>query len=493
MKYDEQKELDRLLEGIDEPAPDREKKQRVLRLLDRKTGLSTSEKRGNTVRMNRRRWVAAAVAAVMALCLGAGSIALAENAEYNRAVEFFETNGLSTEGLTRSEIKLIYRDITTESYTYSKTAEVLAHTAAEEPVAGYELSVPESDYAVDLGAELDKMLAARGEAQYTAAIYNESVGVVRKTVDREIVWTRELPGFICFEAYPAEDGIYVSGARQGDNGIWNLPGVVKLTYEGELLWTVSWGEDYEHPDMTENDIWSLTVDPEGGVTAFTSYHDIEKQENGITVTKLSADGETIFSRFNPTEIKTVSEAYTFDGGYLAKVYNTPSCENGVTVSDEFVMRFNADGSIAEEYFFNIDGMKIAIKDIAEGKDKLYVSVTAVNTNASEKLVSLADASGYVQPEAFEPYMDEVVSALLFILDENTGAVLNYYEVRGALGAEVSAEAGVEWIVEKLVSAQFKPEWNRLGLGAVRKLGYSFGGDGVLKDVKDMGGTKIIGV
>ena len=93
MKYDEHSELDRLLEGIDEPAPDRKKRERILGLLDRKSGLSTckngAEKREKVVRVSRRRWVAVAVAAVMTVCLGVGSIAYAENAEYNRAVERF--------------------------------------------------------------------------------------------------------------------------------------------------------------------------------------------------------------------------------------------------------------------------------------------------------------------------------------------------------------------------------------------------------------------
>ena len=48
-----------------------------------------------------------------------------EAKEYQAAVEFFETNKLSTDGLTRTEVKEIYRDITTNKFQYKKTGEVI--------------------------------------------------------------------------------------------------------------------------------------------------------------------------------------------------------------------------------------------------------------------------------------------------------------------------------------------------------------------------------
>ena len=74
----------------------------------------------------RFRWASAAAALV--LFIGAGSVFFAVRAEakeYNEAMDFFKSNGLSTEGLNRAEIKAIYRDITTKSFTYGKTAEVI--------------------------------------------------------------------------------------------------------------------------------------------------------------------------------------------------------------------------------------------------------------------------------------------------------------------------------------------------------------------------------
>ncbi|MBO7503728.1 MAG: hypothetical protein J6U38_05110, partial [Clostridia bacterium] len=70
------------------------------------------------------------VVAVLVLAVTAGVIAggfaiAAEAKEYKEAVSFFEDHGLSMEGLNRAEVKAVYRDITTNSFTYGKTAEVL--------------------------------------------------------------------------------------------------------------------------------------------------------------------------------------------------------------------------------------------------------------------------------------------------------------------------------------------------------------------------------
>lgn len=63
------------------------------------------------------RIVAAAACLVLIFGTGAWTYAAAvEYRDYRTAVEFFNENGLSSEGLTRSEIKAVWRDITTNSF-----------------------------------------------------------------------------------------------------------------------------------------------------------------------------------------------------------------------------------------------------------------------------------------------------------------------------------------------------------------------------------------
>ena len=81
-----------------------------------------------------RKWPAVAACLVLIVSL-TGGILVAEAKEYNAAVDFFEENGLSTEGLSRSDVKAVYRDITSQHFTYDKTAEVI-----ERAVPGLEIS-----------------------------------------------------------------------------------------------------------------------------------------------------------------------------------------------------------------------------------------------------------------------------------------------------------------------------------------------------------------
>ena len=87
---------------------------------------------------------ALALCLVLLLCGGFGTLAFAAEAKvYNDALVFFDTHGLSTEGLTRGELKAVYRDITTQAFTYSKTAQVIGSSLSSEKVDGYEISQAE--------------------------------------------------------------------------------------------------------------------------------------------------------------------------------------------------------------------------------------------------------------------------------------------------------------------------------------------------------------
>lgn len=68
----------------------------------------------------------AACAAAMCIILS-GALSLASSVkEYNDAVAYFSMHNLSTDGLSRKEIKAVYEDIATRSFTNPKTAGVLA-------------------------------------------------------------------------------------------------------------------------------------------------------------------------------------------------------------------------------------------------------------------------------------------------------------------------------------------------------------------------------
>ncbi|MBR4742935.1 MAG: extracellular solute-binding protein [Oscillospiraceae bacterium] len=72
------------------------------------------------------KWSIAAACLAFLVVISSSMFALAfEINEYNTAVAFFEYNRLSADGLNRKDVKAVYRDITTNSFSYDKTVDVL--------------------------------------------------------------------------------------------------------------------------------------------------------------------------------------------------------------------------------------------------------------------------------------------------------------------------------------------------------------------------------
>lgn len=80
-----------------------------------------------------KRWIAVAACLVLLLSVGLGTYAYAvEVKEYNAAIRFFGEYDLPTEGLSRGDIKAVYRDISTQTFTHSKTEEVIENSLTPE-------------------------------------------------------------------------------------------------------------------------------------------------------------------------------------------------------------------------------------------------------------------------------------------------------------------------------------------------------------------------
>ena len=79
----------------------------------------------NREKKDKIKWIkplafAASFVFLVSAALGGYAIT-AEAAEYREAVEFFEEHELSTEGLSREEIKKVYLDIKLQTFSYDKT------------------------------------------------------------------------------------------------------------------------------------------------------------------------------------------------------------------------------------------------------------------------------------------------------------------------------------------------------------------------------------
>ncbi|MBR6561749.1 MAG: hypothetical protein IKK78_01945, partial [Oscillospiraceae bacterium] len=101
---------------------------------------SVPEKQANARPKSRRTAAAIAAGFLLLISVSLGTyVYAAEAKEYDAAVQFFDEYKLSAEGLSRGEIKSVYRDISTNAFTYSGTADVLERSLTTHGVDGYEI------------------------------------------------------------------------------------------------------------------------------------------------------------------------------------------------------------------------------------------------------------------------------------------------------------------------------------------------------------------
>ncbi len=129
-------EADRLLEGIDAAGMDAGETDtgKVRKAVFEKCGIEEGRReafpqpaRGRKIRRFKWKRVLAAAAAVLLFagaCLGAWAL-IRENREYKTALAFFEEHDLPAEGLTRQQIKDVYKDISTNNFADPMSEKVL--------------------------------------------------------------------------------------------------------------------------------------------------------------------------------------------------------------------------------------------------------------------------------------------------------------------------------------------------------------------------------
>ncbi|MDL2224899.1 hypothetical protein LJC20_01650 [Eubacteriales bacterium OttesenSCG-928-M02] len=135
------KETEAIVAHVDLSAPvEEESRKRIEACVLKRVQEDRKERGGTTLRADTRKrpqwrskrlWATGIAALLVIGVLFSGSYMVVEAAEYREALAFFNEYELPTEALTRGDIKKVYKDITTESYAYEKTMEVLAMVTAE--------------------------------------------------------------------------------------------------------------------------------------------------------------------------------------------------------------------------------------------------------------------------------------------------------------------------------------------------------------------------
>lgn len=466
----------------------------------KRTFPQTAEKR------RRRRWWPAVAAACLVLAVGATGIAYAaEVKEYNEAVEFFDENGLSTEGLTRADVKAVYRDITTHRFTCDKTAEVI-----EREVAGVEISQrePEPGDLAELAglaeqwtnktnATVETVLPETGTGYLTSVEErpDEELGfdVFEKCSlecwqDRQLAWTAEFSDFLVEGYAPVSDSLAVWGytptwSSTQTSHAW----LARVDGTGRVLW------ESELDHGFQNEYIAAVLDNGDGTWAVISRGDLEF----LCLSQYSDGGKEL--SFHKTKVgnKGIWNAACLGDGYLIQLGNEMDGELASLV------KLDREGGLTDSFTYEGADCFYRITDMAEFNGRVYLSAYATPKRADGEqdtgrwydiggiLEELFDSGRIkVSSEELTPKVRACYTAVLLVCNPEGGEPETFYSVQDSLGAGLSVSGDeLAWDVESIVETEFSlltSAWTIRGTCQVFR--YTFDKTGELVRQEDTGET-----
>ncbi len=434
-----------------------------------------------------RKW--GALAACMVLVIGsAGAAFVAEAKEYNTAVAFFEDNGLSMEGLSRSDVKAVYRDITTERFTYGKTAEVL-----ERSVPGLEISQrePTPEELAELwnrnlwqNAQPQAGISYRVDYQYKL---DETLGfdVLDKSVlecyrDGGLLWAAEFPGLL------VEDSVHTSAgtAVWCRNDTWSSEQpdyayAARVDEDGNILWQKRLDHGFERESIAR------ILDNGDGTWAVVSRGDLEY----LCLSQYDTDGNEL--SFRQTQVGNwIRNVIRLGDVYLVQLDGEPPR----------LVKLQREGEVLDTFTYEVKDCDYYIKDMAEFGGRVYLSAYAVPTQTDEggrhEIANILDyvfdkETMKISNEKLTPLVRDNYTAVLLVCDPEGGAPETFYSVKGSLGGKLAVnDAGeLAWDVESIVNTFYSPATSSFTIGGTCQVfRYTFDDAGALLSQEDTGET-----
>lgn len=456
-----------------------------------------------------------AVSVFLALILLAGGFCgytfNAEAKEYREAAEFFEENDLPTEGLTKDDIKAVYRDITTGKFSNDKTKEVL-----EKCVLGYEISqetsLPEDaeelwNYKNNIENTNSQPIAedsavSSAESNDTACedgcyitTYENGVTVTEYDNGSEI-WTLNIQDFLLYYYTETDDYIVIFGNTHYNSSAEVSYGRIALINKsGKLLWDRYSDNGYRHDRYEKvvclDDCIMVFGCGDNNILTYTKY---DYSGNVLQYTHYDADiGQKYYIYFFLEDIVRLGD------GYLIHLYY-PNTE----VADRLV-KLNDDGTFSDSFTYMSDDIVYYIAGMIEYNDKLYLSAYSVpklkegESDAGgryEIAGILNDYDDYIKeylrnnPQNLGIKDDEKLlqiakdhyTAILLECDAASGAPNVFYTVGGSLGGDLYLDnsGNLIWETESITEMFYSGWTSSFSLiFSCLNFNYTFNSDGKL--------------
>lgn len=441
------------------------------------------------------RWGVLAACLVLIAAIGSAGFALAaEVREYNHALAFFEENGLSAEGLSRADVKAVYRDITQKTFSYGKTAEVI-----RQAVPGWEIlqhePTPEElaalwDKNVWRNAPSEKGISYRIDFRY---IYDEqgSYRGVEKSVlecyrDGEILWKAEFRDFSIRSYAHTNEGTMLWGESERSSAFDPLYGWIALVDgEGSIVWQRRLDHGFQ------NERVAFVLANGDGTWAVLSRGDFRY----LCLSRYDAEGKEL--SFHQTEMGNygIQNAAKLGDGYILQLRSQRAGDAAL------LYKMDREGNLTDSFSYEEDGLEYYITDMAEYEGQVYLSAYGVPRQGEyggrreiagilEYAFACLEAGRWDIPsEELTPVVRENYTAILLICDPEGGAPRTFYSVKGSLGGSltVGPSGQLEWNVESITTTFFSPATSSFTIGGnCAVFCYTFDAEGRLTGQRDTG-------
>ena len=441
----------------------------------------------------RRRW--AVIAACLAVVIAAGSTAYAfaaEAAEYNTAVAFFDQYGLSTDGLSRAEIKAVYRDITTKKFSYGKTTEVIrqvvpgweiqqAEPTAEEIAAVWDSRVLNSAYYQE---GFTYQYSSYGKPDEQGVVFLDKC-VVKCYKDSGLLWTAEIRDFYVMGASHLTEGTVLWGYNETRSSQEIHYGwLALLDDEGKVLWQTKLEHGFRYDQIVS------VLDGADGSLAVISRGDWKY----LCLTRCDATGRELSSQKTEMGDLFIRNAVSLHDGYLVHLVNSMNHVSAV------LCRMDPDGNVAGIYSLESDDCDYYITDMAEYNMQFYLSGYAVPKQSDgggrHEIANILDyifskENWDISSEELTALLRENYTAVLLLCDPENSVPKTFYSVKGSLGSKLRVNDAyrLEWSVESITSSRFSPATSAYSIiGTCKVFRYTFDSRGRLAGQTDTGKT-----
>lgn len=401
-----------------------------------------------------------------------------EAMEYQNAVDFFEANELSLDGLTRYEIKEIYKDITTNKFEYKKTGEVIVESIKNK-VPGYSIEIDNasSNELISVWELWDK-LRKQEQNPITGVYYMYDSYIVENdnhTLDcTKYIFTKYEDGKECWnlDIYYTIDGyiekndyliVYGSQLFYYSTEYAKKTYITKVSTEGEIIW------EKEFDDS--NRFYKIFVNNDNSITAFTNK---TYQTTYLKIYNLNSNGVIIDSSENYFEDCRLENIVKLKDYYL--VYLEDSNLNAKFAKIKF------DDTIESEISYHDEKYRYFFTDMIEFEGQIYLSAYALPyfedtyygwgeiRDILDTIFKLEEKHQTITDEYVLNLFKKHYKAVLFICDKSNDDLKTFYSVDSAIGSDFIIENNnLIWNVEYFESVMYSPATSSFTFGGVTQV------------------------